>query len=86
MNIALFFIVLVLIAIVSTVAVENINIIYAYVPGDRSTDPLYCVRFNDPYLKIIDLTCHNNQIGISYFISEGWQIRAVSNTTMYLTK
>jgi hypothetical protein len=51
-------------------------------------DPLQtdCVPYNDEHIVIIKMNCDQEIPSIIYYVNQGYEIKAVWNSLMYLTK
>jgi hypothetical protein len=52
--------------------------------GIYQKDP--CLFFHDAHLVILDLTCPNYTSSLASYLAQGYEITAVWNNFMYLTK
>jgi hypothetical protein len=54
----------------------------------RKFDPLQtdCVPYHDEHIVIIKMNCGQEVPSIIYYVNQGYEIKAVWNSVMYLTK
>ena len=54
----------------------------------REFDPLQtdCVPYHDEHIVIIKMNCDQEIPSIIYYVNQGYEIKAVWNSVMYLTK
>jgi hypothetical protein len=54
----------------------------------RKFDPLQtdCVPYHDEHIVIIKMNCDQEIPSIIYYVNQGYEIKAVWNSVMYLTK
>lgn len=54
----------------------------------RQFDPLQtdCVPYHDEHIVIIKMNCDQEIPSIIYYVNQGYEIKAVWNSVMYLTK
>jgi len=54
----------------------------------RKFDPLQtdCVPYHDEHIVIIKMNCGQEVPSIIYYVNHGYEIKAVWNSVMYLTK